>query len=84
MTALEERRFTAQWWRQGTRGEGVPRRFHSHLSKQAKGATPPPSLSPSPQCSPQSLGRATLAEAKFTFLCGAWGCVQSQGSVGQE
>lgn len=36
------------------------------------------------RCSPQSLGRATLAEAKFTFLCGAWGCVQSQGCVGQE
>lgn len=34
-----------------------------------------------PHCSPQSLGRATLAEAKFTFLCGAWGCVQSPGST---
>lgn len=27
----------------------------------------------------QSLGSAALAEAKFTFLCGAWGCVQSLG-----
>lgn len=38
-------------------------------------------LGPLPTSSPQSLGRATLAEAKFTFLCGAWGCVQSLGSA---
>lgn len=65
--------------------------FHSHLSKQARGGTPPvlrdigPLGSsyplPNPHSSPQSLGRATLAEAKFTFLCGAWGCVQSPGSA---
>lgn len=27
----------------------------------------------------QNLGRATLAEAKFTFLYGAWGGVQNMG-----
>lgn len=36
----------------------------------------PPS-SPSQPAAP----RATLAEAKFTFLHGAWGCVQSLGSA---
>lgn len=40
---------------------------------------PPPA--PILQLSPQSLGRATLAEAKFTFLRGAWGRVQSPGST---
>lgn len=59
----------------------------SHLRKQVRGGTPPalrdmglPGSRPQP-ASPQSPGRATLAEAKFTFLCGAWGCVQSPGSI---
>ena len=86
MTALKGTLFHCPVVAQGSgggRGLGGRRRFHIHLSKQAKGEATP-THPPPPQCSPRSLGRATLAEAKFTFLCGAWGCVQSQGSVGQE
>lgn len=73
---------TAQCWGGG---------FQRHLRKQVRGDLPlhseiwgpwaPPTLPYSPNSSPQSLRRATLAEAKFTFLCGAWGCVQSLGST---
>lgn len=58
----------------GSRRGGTP------LHPGTRDPSVPPNHPP-PDSSPQSLGRASLAEATFTFLCEAWGCVQSPGST---
>lgn len=71
-------------------GAGAPRvsgekAGERRVSPAFRDMGPRGSSSPEPplpaQCSPQ---RVALTEAKFTFLCGARGCVQSLGLQSQE
>lgn len=75
----------AHWWWLAGGGqlpeslEEAGERRDSHCTQRWNPWLLPPL--PIPPMQPSEPGRATLAEAKFTFLCGAWGHVQSLGST---
>lgn len=72
---------TAPWWGEASRVIRGSRRGGTPRHPGTRDPSAPPNHPPSPDSSPQNLGRATPAEATFTFLCEAWGCVQSPGST---